>query len=170
MREPRQVAGRRRHADADEADVLVAQRARRRDRHHLVGTAARGMRTIRSTLIALLLLGEPDAQDHAHIVSELPMAGDVVADCLRLIVRLYVAIVIANALMVPVLGAMTAAQWEPHDRGAKVAALSAVAIYALWRFVKFRMEPISRPTHCRRPTSPATPRTRSRSRPRGCAP
>ena len=37
MREPREVAGRRRHADADEADVVVAQRARRRDRHHLVG-------------------------------------------------------------------------------------------------------------------------------------
>jgi small-conductance mechanosensitive channel len=103
-------------------------------------TAARGMNKIEAVLIALLLFETLMQRVTRHIVSELPMAGDVVADCLRLFARLYVVIVIADALMVQVLGAMTAAEWEPHDRGAKVAALSAVAIYALWRFVKFRMD------------------------------
>src|SRR5581483_587337 len=37
MREPRQVARRRRHADADETDVLVAKRARSGHDHHLIG-------------------------------------------------------------------------------------------------------------------------------------
>lgn len=65
-----------------------------------------------------------------HIVTELPMAGEVVADCLRLVARLYVLILMADALMVRTLGAFTAEEWLPHDRGAKIAALSAVAIYA----------------------------------------
>ena len=85
-----------------------------------------------------------------HIVSELPMAGDVVADCLRLVARLYVIILIADADG-PVLGAMTPEEWLPHDRGAKLAAVSAVVIYAFWRFVKFRMDPTSPPTRCPRP-------------------
>ena len=105
-----------------------------------------------------------------HILSELPMAGDVVADCLRLVARLYVIILIADALMVKVLGAMTPEEWLPHDRGATIAALSTVAIYAFWRFVKFRMDSTSPPTRCRRPTRRAMPRTTSRSPPRGCAP
>jgi small-conductance mechanosensitive channel len=63
-----------------------------------------------------------------------------VADCLRLVARLYVLIVVAEALMVRVLGAMTPEEWLPHDRGAKLAAVSAVVIYAFWRFVKFRMD------------------------------
>ena len=103
-------------------------------------TGARGLNKIEATLIALLLFETLMQRVTRHIVSELPMAGDVVADCLRLVARLYVVIVIANALMVQVLGAMAASEWEPHDRGAKVAAISAVAIYALWRFVKFRMD------------------------------
>ncbi len=68
------------------------------------------------------------------------MAADVVADCVRLLVRLYVAILIAEALMVRVLAAATPEEWAPHDRGAKIAALSAVAIYAGWRFLKYRMD------------------------------
>ncbi len=103
-------------------------------------TAARGMTTIESSLIALLLFETLMHRITRHIVSELPMAGDVVADCLRLIARLYVIILIADALMVRVLGAMTPDEWLSHDRGAKVAALSLVAIYAFWRFVKFRMD------------------------------
>jgi small-conductance mechanosensitive channel len=103
-------------------------------------TAARGMRVIESTLIVLLLFETLMHRVTRHIVSELPMAGDVVADCLRLVARLYVVIVVANALMVQVLGVMTAAEWAPHDRGAKLAAISAVAIYALWRFLRFRMD------------------------------
>jgi moderate conductance mechanosensitive channel len=103
-------------------------------------TAARGLSRIESALIALLLFETLMHRITRHIVSELPMAGDVVADCLRLVARLYVVILIAEALMVRVLGAMTPEEWLPHDRGAKVAALSVVAIYAFWRFVKFRMD------------------------------
>ncbi|HYR65690.1 MAG TPA: mechanosensitive ion channel domain-containing protein, partial [Reyranella sp.] len=103
-------------------------------------TAARGLSRIESALIALLLFETLMHRITRHIVSELPMAGDVVADCLRLVARLYVLIVVAEALMVRVLGAMTPEEWLPHDRGAKVAALSVVAIYAFWRFVKFRMD------------------------------
>ena len=104
------------------------------------GTAARGMGTIGSSLLVLLLFETLMHRITRHIVSELPMAGDVVADCLRLFARLYVVILIADALMVTVLGAMTAEEWLPHDRGAKIAAITLVAIYAFWRFVRFRMD------------------------------
>jgi small-conductance mechanosensitive channel len=104
------------------------------------GTASRGMATIESALVALLLFETLMHRVTRHIVSELPMAGDVVADCVRLLVRLYVAILIAEAVMVRVLAAATPEEWVPHDRGAKIAALSAVAIYAGWRFLKYRMD------------------------------
>jgi small-conductance mechanosensitive channel len=103
-------------------------------------TASRGMAAIETALLALLLFETLMHRITRHIVSELPMAGDVVADCVRLFVRLYVIILIADALMVRVLGAMTAEEWAVHDRGAKIAAITAVAIYAFWRFVKFRMD------------------------------
>jgi moderate conductance mechanosensitive channel len=102
--------------------------------------AASGMRTIESSLMALLLFETLMHRITRHIVSELPMAGDVAADCLRLIARLYVAILIANALMVQVLAAATPAEWLPHDRGAKLAAVTAVSIYAFWRFLRYRMD------------------------------
>jgi small-conductance mechanosensitive channel len=35
---------------------------------------------------------------------------------------------------------MTAEEWAVHDRGAKIAAITLVAIYAFWRFVRFRMD------------------------------
>ena len=103
-------------------------------------TASHGLRTIESSLLILLLFETLMHRITRHIVSELPMAGDVVADCLRLIARLYVLILIAEALMVRTLGAMTPEEWLPHDRGAKLAAISLVAIYAFWRFLKFRMD------------------------------
>ena len=103
-------------------------------------TASRGLTTIESALILLLLFETLMHRLTRHIVTELPMAGEVVADCLRLVARLYVLILIADSLMVKTLGAMTAEEWLPHDRGAKIAALSAVAIYAFWRFLKFRMD------------------------------
>jgi small-conductance mechanosensitive channel len=102
--------------------------------------APRGLDVIEGALIALLLFETMMFRITRHIVSELPLAGDVVADCARLAARLYVAIIIAQALMVQVLAASTAAEWAPHDRGAKIAALSAVAIYALWRFLRYRMD------------------------------
>ena len=79
------------------------------------------MATIESTLLALLLFETLMHRITRHIVSELPMAGDVVADCVRLLVRLYVVILIAEALMVRVLGAFTVDEWLAHDRGAKIA-------------------------------------------------
>lgn len=103
-------------------------------------TAARGLTTIESALITLLLFETLMHRVRRHIVSELPMAGDVVADCLRLVARLYVIILVAEAMMVKVLGAATPDEWLPHDRGAKIAALTAVAIYALWRFIRYRMD------------------------------
>ncbi|MPZ32467.1 MAG: mechanosensitive ion channel [Rhodospirillales bacterium] len=103
-------------------------------------TPARGMSTIESALLVLLLFETLMHRVTRHIVSELPMAGDVVADCLRLIARLYVAIIIADAVMVKVLGAMTQEEWAVHDRGAKIAAITLVAIYAFWRFVRYRMD------------------------------
>ena len=103
-------------------------------------TAPKGMDTIESLLLGLLLFETLMYRVTRHVVSELPMAGDVAADCLRLAVRLYVAILIANAFMVQVVAAATAAEWAPHDRGAKIAAVSAVAIYALWRFIRYRMD------------------------------
>ncbi len=102
--------------------------------------AARGLDMIETTLVALLLFETLMHRVTRHIATELPLAGDVVADCLRLIVRLYAAILIADSLMVRVLAASTAAEWAAHDRGAKIAALSAVAIYALWRFMRYRMD------------------------------
>ena len=103
-------------------------------------TASRGLTTIESALILLLLFETLMHRLTRHIVTELPMAGEVVADCLRLVARLYVLILVADALMVKTLGAFAAEEWLPHDRGAKIAALSAVAIYAFWRFLKFRMD------------------------------
>ncbi len=103
-------------------------------------TAARGLAMIETTLLVLLLFETLMHRITRHIVSELPMAGDVVADCLRLIARLYAIILIADALMVKVLGAMTADEWVAHDRGAKIAAITLVAIYAFWRFLRFRMD------------------------------
>ncbi len=103
-------------------------------------TASRGLTTIETALILLLLFETLMHRLTRHIVTELPMAGEVVADCLRLVARLYVLILMTEALMVRTLGAFTAEEWLPHDRGAKIAALSAVAIYAFWRFLKFRMD------------------------------
>jgi small-conductance mechanosensitive channel len=103
-------------------------------------TTSRGLSAVESVMLALLLFETLMHRVTRHIVSELPMAGDVVADCLRLIARLYVVILVVEALMVKATGFMTAEEWLPHDRGAKVAAVSVVAIYALWRFLKFRMD------------------------------
>jgi small-conductance mechanosensitive channel len=102
--------------------------------------APNGMDVIESLLIGLLLFETLMYRVTHHVVSELPMAGDVAADCLRLAVRLYVAILMANAFMVQVVAAATPAGWAPHDRGAKIAAITAVAIYALWRFIRYRMD------------------------------
>ncbi len=55
------------------------------------GTAARGMSTIEVGADRAAAVRDADAPHHAPHRLELPMAGDVVADCVRLLVRLYVA-------------------------------------------------------------------------------
>jgi small-conductance mechanosensitive channel len=66
--------------------------------------------------------------------------GEVVASCARLVVRLWVAVSIARAVMVGALGAMTPEEWLPHDRAAKLAAVSALALFVAWRILKYRMD------------------------------
>jgi len=79
-------------------------------------TAARAaLGTIESALLTLLLFETLMHRITRHIVSELPMAGDVGGPtACALVARLYVIILIADALMVRVLGA--------HDAGRMVAA------------------------------------------------
>jgi small-conductance mechanosensitive channel len=103
-------------------------------------TAASGIDAIETALMSLLLFETLMFRLTRHIQTELPMAGDVVSDCIRLAVRLYVIIVIAEAVMVKVLAAATPAEWAAHDRGAKIAAITAVVIYAFWRFLRYRMD------------------------------
>jgi len=103
-------------------------------------TASLGLEAIESALLFLLLFETLMHRLTRHIVSELPMAGDVVADCVRLVVRLFLLIMIVDDLLVRVLGAFTPEEWVEHDRGAKIAAVSAVAIYAFWRFLRYRMD------------------------------
>jgi small-conductance mechanosensitive channel len=99
-----------------------------------------GMDIIETALMALLLFETLMYRVTRHIQTELPLAGDVVSDCIRLAVRLFVAIRIAEAVMVKVLAAATPVEWAAHDRGAKIAAITAIAIYAFWRFLKYRMD------------------------------
>jgi hypothetical protein len=51
-----------------------------------------------------------------HLPMEVPTVGEVVASCFRLAVRLWAALAIARAVMVGALGAMTLAEWMPHDQ------------------------------------------------------
>ncbi len=95
-----------------------------------------------------------------RIVLELPMAGDVVADCLRLIARLYAIILISDALM-----SEDAGRCDRRGMGRATTACARsrrstlVAIYAFWRFLRFRMDSASPPTRCRRPMPRPSPRT-----------
>ncbi len=104
-----------------------------------VGTV-RGLSLIESMLILLLLAETLIVRLTRHLPMEVPTVGDVMAGCVRLALRLWVAVVALEAVMVGALGAMTAEQWQPHDRGIKVAALSALAFYVAWRFLKYRMD------------------------------
>ena len=120
------------------------------------GTAARGLATIEGTLLVLLMFETLMHRVTRHIVSELPMAGDVVADCLRLIARLYAVILIADALMVRVLGAvirrgMGGARPRRQDRSDLPwwrSTPSGGSCATAWI-------PTSPPTRCRRPTPAA---------------
>ena len=102
--------------------------------------ATRGLNTLES-MIFLLLLGETlISRITRHLPLEVPTVGDVVAGCVRMALRLLVAAVAAEALMVNTLGLIEPAAWGPHERAIRLAALSAFAAYALWRFLKYRMD------------------------------
>ena len=130
------------------------------------------MRTIESSLMALLLFETLMHRITRHIVSELPMAGDVVADCLRLVARLYVAILIADAMMVSVLRRLTAEEWaaaRPRRQargGSRGGDLRLLALPQVSAWI-----PTSRPIRCRRPTPPGDAEDDVQGRrPRACAP
>jgi len=104
------------------------------------GLGNQGFAAIESMLILLLLFETLLDRVTRHLPMELPTVGEVVASCVALSVRLWVAITVARALMVGASGAMTAAEWAPHDQAAKVAGLSALAFFVGWRIVKYRMD------------------------------
>lgn len=106
----------------------------------LQGLANEGFTTIESMLILLLLFETLLFGVTKHLPMEAPTVGEVVASCARLAVRLWVAVAIARAVMVSTLGAMTVDEWIPHDRGAKVAAVTALALFVVWRILKYRMD------------------------------
>ncbi len=104
------------------------------------GLANAGFATIESMLILLLLFETLLFGVTKHLPMEAPTVGEVVASCARLGVRLWVAVAIARAVIVGALGAMSVEEWLPHDRGAKVAAISALALFVAWRILKYRMD------------------------------
>lgn len=104
------------------------------------GLGNQGFAAIESMLILLLLFETLLHRLTKHLPMEVPTVGEVVASCVRLIVRLWIAVVVAKAVMVGASGAMTAAEWAPHDQAAKVAMLSAIAFFVAWRILKYRMD------------------------------
>ena len=104
------------------------------------GLANAGFTAIESMLILLLLFETLLFGVTKHLPMEAPTVGEVVASCARLGVRLWVAVAVARSVMVGALGAMAPEEWLPHDRGAKLAALSALALFVGWRILKYRMD------------------------------
>ena len=104
------------------------------------GLANAGFAAIESMLILLLLFETLMFGVTKHLPMEAPTLGEVVASCARLAVRLWVAIAITRGVMVGALGAMTPEEWLPHDRAAKVAAVSTLALFVAWRILKYRMD------------------------------
>jgi small-conductance mechanosensitive channel len=104
------------------------------------GLTNAGFAAIESMLLLLLLFETLLYRMTRHLPMEVPTVGEVVASCFRLAVRLWAALAIARAVMVGALGAMTLAEWMPHDQAAKVAALSALGFFVGWRILKYRMD------------------------------
>ena len=134
-------------------------------------TASRGLTTIESAMLLLLLFETLMHRITRHIVSELPMAGDVVADCLRLVARLYVrdpgrrGADGAGARLHDGRGmaaARSRRQARRHERGGDLCLLAVPEVPH-----GFATSPQIR---CPLPTPPAIPRTKYGWRPRGCAP
>ncbi len=102
--------------------------------------AARGITAVESMLLLLLLLETLIHRLSHHLPMEVPTVGDVIAACLRLALRLVVLVVGVDAILVVSLGMMDPAEWEPHARAVRLAAISAFAFYVLWRILKYRMD------------------------------
>ncbi len=104
------------------------------------GMANQGLAAIESLLIMLLLFETLMHKATQHLPMEAPTLGELFASCTRLAVRLWVAVAATRALLVGALGMMTAQEWAPHDRAAKLAALTALAFFVAWRILKYRMD------------------------------
>ena len=104
------------------------------------GLANTGFAAMESMLLLLLLFETLTFGVTKHLPMEAPTLGEVVASCARLAVRLWVAVAITRAVMVGALGAMAPEEWLPHDRAAKLAAVSAFALFVAWRILKYRMD------------------------------
>jgi small-conductance mechanosensitive channel len=102
--------------------------------------AMHGLAGVESMLILLLLLETLIHRRTHHLPTEVPTVGEVMAACLRLAVRLLVIVVAVQGILIDALGMMSPEDWEPHERAIKLAAITTFLIYALWRFVKFRMD------------------------------
>ena len=102
--------------------------------------AMRGMGSVESMLILLLLLETLIHRLTRHLPMEAPTVTDVVAGCVRLALRLVVLVVAVDAVLIGALGMMSPADWAPHSRAIRIAAISSFAAYLAWRFLKYRMD------------------------------
>jgi moderate conductance mechanosensitive channel len=102
--------------------------------------AMHGIARVESMLILLLLFETLIHRLTHHLPFEVPTVADVVAGLVRLAVRLVVLVIAADALLLGALGIMEASEWAPFSRSIRLAAISTFATYAVWRFVKYRMD------------------------------
>jgi small-conductance mechanosensitive channel len=103
--------------------------------------AMRGLQTVESLLILLLLIETLIHRLTRHLPTEVPTVGDVVAGSVRLALRLVVIVVAADAVLIGALGIMDPAEWHgAHARSIRIAALSTFGLYLLWRVIRYRMD------------------------------
>jgi small-conductance mechanosensitive channel len=99
-----------------------------------------GIARLESMLILLLLFETLVHRLTHHLPFEVPTVADVVAGLVRLAVRLVVIVISADAILLGALGIMDPAEWAPHARAFRLAAISTFIAYAIWRFLKYRMD------------------------------
>ena len=103
-------------------------------------SATHGLGIVESMLILLLLFETLVYRKTRHLQMEVPTVGDMIAGCLKFAFRLVILLVVVEAVVLSTLGLVTPEEWEPHASAMKLAAISAFSAYALWRFVKYRMD------------------------------
>jgi small-conductance mechanosensitive channel len=99
-----------------------------------------GIARVESLLILLLLFETLIHRLTQHLPFEVPTVTDAVAACARLAMRLVVVVIAIDAIFLDALSIMDPREWAPHARAFRVAAISAFVVYAIWRFVKYRMD------------------------------